>query len=180
MPYHGVTVQYLSGVRLTAVGSSTADGNGSFRRTFTVPNTAFIPSTNTVKAFTSSDEGGAYSATTTHVICNAAIFSLSPESGPSGSLITVIESGLPAISTVNLTIGEIAVSWEKIEQFSGTIYSKWIVGDTTDVDGALINRKIWVRSLAPGEYEVQLSTSKMYASMRCGDELNQFFTVTTK
>ena len=85
------------------VATKTADGNGSFHGTFTVPLNVSIPSTNTVKAFTRSDEGGTYSAIT-HTVPEIEI-NISPKSGAPNSLVTVCGSGFKTYSTVTVMFG---------------------------------------------------------------------------
>ncbi|MCH7605864.1 MAG: hypothetical protein IH962_01805 [Chloroflexi bacterium] len=103
------------------------DSSGEFETSFTVPNTALIPSTNTV---TAAIAGTAATATATHDV-PAALITINPSEGPSGITFTVTGTNYPAFRPVtSLRIGVLPVAVAEAR--------------TTDKDGAFT-----VTSLVP-------------------------------
>lgn len=97
-----VKIEYGS-TNLTSVAP---DSSGEFEATIQVPNSALIPSSNTV---TASIIGTTATATATHSVPGASI-AISPTEGPSGTTVTVTGSNFRAFRTIsNLTIGVASV-----------------------------------------------------------------------
>lgn len=109
-----VSIKYTVSGTAQTVATLTPDASGNISGSFTVPLNAGIPSTNSVTAEFSYTVTGASSATTnvtgvTHEIPRATV-SISPESGPSGTTVTITGQGFKTYSTLSaLELGGIDV-----------------------------------------------------------------------
>ena len=106
-----VTISFLSGSTTTTVDTSTADSSGNISGSFTVPNSAGIPSTNTVTATGTGDSSNdtlKLTSTVTHKVPGASI-TVTPTSAASGDTITVTGVDFPGfVSLQLLDIGEVS------------------------------------------------------------------------
>ena len=99
-----VSITYkISATSTLTVGTVTADEQGAYSGTFTVPTTALIPSTNEVVATGTGQGAGttaiAVTVTSSHKVPGASI-TIDPTNTPSGESIGVTGTGFPGFSTV--------------------------------------------------------------------------------
>ena len=107
--YNIQIVYDASGGRETTV-SATADAGGTFEVQLTVPTSASIPSTNTVKVMFSDDKNINVVTTVTHSVPEGAI-RLSTDSGPRGTTVEVIGEGFKSFVPVSsVKVGALEVT----------------------------------------------------------------------
>ena len=107
--YNIQIVYDASGGRETTV-SATADAGGTFEVQLTVPTSASIPSTNTVKVMFSDDKNINVVTTVTHSVPEGAI-RLSADSGPRGTTVEVIGEGFKSFVPVSsVKVGALEVT----------------------------------------------------------------------
>ena len=101
---YGVQITY-GGTNFTSLASLPPDSSGKISATMRVPGDTAIPSANTLEATVTGLVGNAI---TSHDVPAASI-SLSPTSGPPGSIVTVTGSYFPRGSVQTLSIAELSV-----------------------------------------------------------------------
>jgi len=140
-----VTLTYTSGSTDTSLGSATVDSYGEFSKVITVPNSADIPSTNTITGEITN--GG--SKTVTHKIGQASI-TMDVVEQSTGESIVITGEGFPAYSTVaTMTIGTLDV--------------RPTPAPSTNVDGGF-TATVMVPGLTEGNHTVKVTASSITGS----------------
>ena len=140
-----VALTYLSGTTSTALGSSTANSDGGFTKVVTIPNSASIPSTNTI---TGAISGGG-SQTASHEIPPAEITLDLAEQVTGGSL-TITGSGFPSYAVVSaLTVGGLD--------------TRPVPSPSTDVDGGFTTT-VLVPGINSGSHNVSVTAGSVTGS----------------
>jgi len=108
-----VSIRYTVSGTAQTVATLTPDASGNITGTFTVPLNTGIPSTNSVTAeFDYTPTGGAQNTNVTgvtHKVPKATV-TIDPDSGPTGTTVTIIGAGFKTYSTLSdLTLGGIDV-----------------------------------------------------------------------
>jgi len=108
-----VSIKYTVNGTAQTVATLTPDASGNITGTFTVPLNTGIPSTNSVTAeFNYTPTGGAQNTNVTgvtHKVPKATV-TIEPESGPTGTVVTIVGAGFKTFSTLSdLTLGGIDV-----------------------------------------------------------------------
>jgi len=116
-----VTIVYTIGTTDTTVATVSATSTGSISGTFSVPNSANIPSTNSVAGNSSTEAGTAANQSTTHKVPGASI-TVEPSSGTSGSQAVISGNGFPGF----VSVGTLSV---------GGVSALPVPNPSTDVDG---------------------------------------------
>ena len=121
-----VSIRYSEGAIPRTVVTLTPDGSGNIRGWFTVPLGAGIPSTNAVRATFQVDRV-TVTTSAVHEVPRAGI-TLDPESGPSGTVVTITGEGFKRFTNVgDIMVGTLAVGEAGHTDGAGTFHAEFLV-----------------------------------------------------
>ena len=141
-----IDLEYTSGSNAKTTSRATPDANGAFAATIKVPLNASIPSTNrieiTYEVPIGSNQTIKVTETEAHRVPGAEM-TLSPVSGPGGTLVTMSGSGFKAFTSLgDVTVGGLTVTPRP-------------AGASVGRDGVLENVQVLIPALDPGTHTVR-------------------------
>ena len=147
-----VTIEYLLSGTPTASVTATSDSNGNFTSQIRVPLNAGIPSTNQVRVSFSDRNGKQVSETETHRVPGAEI-SVTPVSGPGGTVVTLTGQGFKAFTTLDdVKVGGLKVTPNPTNPNVGR-------------DGVLASSQVLIPGLDPGTHNIRVEVSETVVSV---------------